>query len=86
MGVLCFSLGITGKIAGACMIANAVFNTFVLCKYPEYAKFRPESAEQSAANFLRRNPQVASKAAGAMFNAASANNNNNQQGGGGSWI
>jgi len=32
VGVLCFSLGITGKIAGACMIANAIFNTFVLCK------------------------------------------------------
>lgn len=30
--MLCFSLGITGKIAGACMIANALFNTFVLCK------------------------------------------------------
>lgn len=89
VGMLCFSLGITGKIAGACMIANALFNTFVLCKYPEYARFRPESAEQSAAAFLRRNPQVATKAAGAMFNAASTNNT--QQGGGagggaGSWI
>lgn len=87
VGVLCFSLGITGKIAGACMIANAIFNTVVLCKYPEYGRYRPESAEQSAASFLRRNPQMAQKAAGAMFSAASSGGgNNNQQGGGGSWI
>ena len=73
VGVICFSLGITGKIAGACMIANAIFNTFVLCKYPEYAKFRPASAEQEAAAYLQRNPQIARKVGGAVVNAASNN-------------
>ena len=36
MGVLCFSLGITGKVAGSCMIANAFFNVYVLCKVPGF--------------------------------------------------
>ncbi|GAB5030112.1 golgi apparatus membrane protein tvp15 [Nannochloropsis oceanica] len=71
VGVLCFSLGVTGKIAGAAMIANALFNTFVLCKYPQYATNAPATtANQEAAGWLRRNPAVAQKVGGAVIGAA----------------
>lgn len=71
VGVLCFSLGITGKVAGAAMIANALFNTVVLCKYPQYATNAPTTtAEQEAAQFMQRNPGLARKVGGAMMNAA----------------
>ncbi|EWM30415.1 Golgi apparatus membrane protein TVP15 [Nannochloropsis gaditana] len=64
VGVLCFSLGITGKVAGAAMIANALFNTVVLCKYPQYATNAPTTtAEQEAAQFMQRNPGLARKGA-----------------------
>lgn len=46
MGVLCLSLGVMGKVAGALMIANALFNVYVMCKYPEFQKYRPSTAEE----------------------------------------
>jgi hypothetical protein len=35
-----------GKVAGALMIANALFNVYVMCKYPEFQKYRPSTAEE----------------------------------------
>jgi hypothetical protein len=52
VGILCFSLGITGKIAGSFMIANALFNIYVLCRHPEFAKYRPTTAEEVSRTYL----------------------------------
>jgi hypothetical protein len=35
-----------GKIVAACLIACALFNTYVLCRYPAYRKVRERIAEE----------------------------------------
>jgi hypothetical protein len=35
-----------GKIVAAALVATAVFNTFVLCRYPGYRKIRERIAEE----------------------------------------
>jgi len=69
------------------MIANALFNTVVLCKYPQYATNAPATtANQEAAGWLRRNPAVARKVGGAVVSAAVSSQSAAAGGGGGAAV
>merc|ERR1711935_105827 len=47
LGSVCWSFrGLMGKIMGGCMVGVAVFNTYVLCRYPSYRKIREQIAEE----------------------------------------
>jgi len=47
LGSVCYSYkGLMGPIMGSVMAGVAVFNTYVLCRYPAYRKIREEIAEK----------------------------------------
>jgi len=47
LGSVCWSFGgLMGMIMGGCLVGVAVFNTYVLCRYPSYRKIREQIAEE----------------------------------------
>jgi len=47
LGSVCWSFrGLMGKIMGGCLAGVALFNTYVLCRYPSYRKIREQIAEE----------------------------------------
>jgi len=52
---MCWSLdSILGKITSSLVGGLAVYNTFILCKYPEYKKCREELAKKEDAKIAER--------------------------------
>lgn len=47
LGSVCWSFsGILGMVMGGCLAGVALFNTYVLCRYPSYRKIREQIAEE----------------------------------------
>jgi hypothetical protein len=47
LGSVCWSYdNLMGKILAACLGGIAVFNTYILCRYPSYRKIREQIAEE----------------------------------------
>jgi len=47
LGSVCWSFsGILGKIMAGCLVGVALFNTYILCRYPSYRKLREQIAEE----------------------------------------
>lgn len=46
LGSVCWTFGLMGKIMGGCLAGVAVFNTYILCRYPSYRKIREKVAEE----------------------------------------
>ena len=46
IGSVCWTFGLMGKIMGGCLAGVAVFNTYILCRYPSYRKIREKVAEE----------------------------------------
>lgn len=41
-----WSFGFFGQVVGAAYVAVALFNTYVLCRYPSYRRMREKIAEE----------------------------------------
>lgn len=59
VGTILFSFSLFGKIIGICMLANAGFNIYILCKYPEYEDVQRNDAQSDIKDFLAKNPAFA---------------------------
>lgn len=46
LGSVSYSYGLIGKIMGGVLAGVALFNTYVLCRYPSYRKIREKIAEE----------------------------------------
>jgi len=47
LGSVCWSFnGVLGMVMGGCLVGVALFNTYVLCRYPSYRKIREQIAEE----------------------------------------
>eukprot|EP01084_Bolivina_argentea_P161078 280419_1 len=70
IGIICFSFkSLIGYIGGGCMCANALFNGYVLFRYPEvYENEKRVTLEQSAQNLAAQN-SGAIASAGARYAA-----------------
>ncbi|CAM9906733.1 unnamed protein product, partial [Choristocarpus tenellus] len=84
IGILCFSFSpnLLAIISGILMLANAVFNLYVIVKYPEferdlqrkdlesegrdYLRANRGQMAEAGVNFARNNPELAAKGAQAM--------------------
>eukprot|EP00518_Triparma_eleuthera_P012596 CAMPEP_0182480570 /NCGR_PEP_ID=MMETSP1319-20130603/35965_1 /TAXON_ID=172717 /ORGANISM="Bolidomonas pacifica, Strain RCC208" /LENGTH=257 /DNA_ID=CAMNT_0024682081 /DNA_START=8 /DNA_END=778 /DNA_ORIENTATION=- len=76
VGFLAFSLGTLGAIVGGFMIADALFNFYVLIKFPEYFVVGGQaSGEQEAQAYLAAHPELAQKGADAAIGVAANNPN-----------
>lgn len=56
LGTILFSFSLFGKIIGLCMIINALFNIFILFRYPQYEDAQRNNAESEIKDFLSSNP------------------------------
>lgn len=52
VGTILFSFSLFGKIIGACMLANAGFNIYVLIKYPQYDDAQRKDAQSEITDYL----------------------------------
>lgn len=59
VGTILFSFSLFGKIIGACMLANAGFNIYVLIKYPQYDDAQRKDAQSEITDYLAANPAFA---------------------------
>ncbi len=55
-GTILFSFSLFGKVIGLCMIGNALFNVFILFRYPQYEDAQRNNAEAEIKDFLAANP------------------------------
>jgi len=63
IGLLSFNLGLLGKIAGGLMLANAVFNFYIICKYPEYEAITlQQDGAKDAKQFMESHPELKQQA------------------------
>jgi hypothetical protein len=46
IGSVCWTFGLMGKIMGGSLAGVALFNTYILCRYPSYRKIREKVAEE----------------------------------------
>ena len=72
-----FSFSLFGQIMGLCMIANAIFNWYILCKYPQFDDLQRNDAQSEIKDFLAKNPAFAQNitALGLSAGAEVARNN-----------
>lgn len=56
VGTILFSFSLFGKVIGLSMIANALFNMFILFRYPQYEDAQRNHAEAEIKDFLAANP------------------------------
>lgn len=79
IAMLCFGMSnIVSLLAGACMCVNAVFNFYVIWKYPNYdSENRPvdKLAANAAKNYIKNNPEAARQAASGAASWAAENPN-----------
>jgi hypothetical protein len=59
-------------ILGLCMFANAIFNVYVIFKYPGFEAAQRESAESELKDLFANNPAFAQKALAFGLSAASS--------------
>lgn len=62
IGTIMFSFSLFGKLIGLLMLANACFNGFLLCMYPEFDDLQRKDAQAEIQDFLTANPAYAAKA------------------------
>jgi len=66
IGLLCFSQGILGKVAGIAMLVNAGFSFYVIFKHPEYEDIHRkygmvdgrEILQRQGVNWAQNNPEA----------------------------
>jgi hypothetical protein len=56
IGTIMFSFSLFGKILGLAMIVNALFNIFILFRYPDFDNVQRDNATAEIKDFLRSNP------------------------------
>jgi hypothetical protein len=56
IGTIMFSFSLFGKILGLAMIVNALFNIFILFRYPDFDNIQRDNATAEIKDFLRSNP------------------------------
>jgi hypothetical protein len=61
LGTILFSFSLFGKLVGLCMVANAGFNVFILCKYPQYEDAQRNDATSEIKDYLATHPAFAQK-------------------------
>jgi len=61
IGTLMFSFSLFGMIIGACMMANAVFNLYIIFKYPLYDEVQRKDAQAEIGEYLQANPAFANQ-------------------------
>jgi len=59
IGTILFSFNFIGMVIGLCMIANAVFNAYIIFKYPEYENIQRNDAQSDIKEFLVSHPAFA---------------------------
>jgi hypothetical protein len=73
IGTIMFSFSLFGKVIGLCMLANAAFNFYVLCMYPEFEDAQRNDAQSEIADYLSSNPAFAKSVATAGISALASN-------------
>lgn len=61
IGTLMFSFSLFGMIIGACMMANAAFNLYIIFKYPLYDEVQRKDAQAEIGDYLQANPAFANQ-------------------------
>jgi hypothetical protein len=56
LGSILFSFNLFGKIVGLAMFANAGFNIYLQCKYPDFDQAQRKDAQSEIADYLAANP------------------------------
>jgi len=70
-----------GKIVAAAFIATAIFNTYVLCRYPAYRKVREKIAEEEDKRIEARiSKEVKKQAANQIMGSGGGGNTNTGSG------
>mmetsp|Transcript_28377 Transcript_28377/g.28675 ORF Transcript_28377/g.28675 Transcript_28377/m.28675 type:complete len:261 (+) Transcript_28377:124-906(+) len=59
VGIILFNFSLFGTIVGALMIANSVYNAFIILKYPEFEEIQRKDAQSEIQDFLATNPAFA---------------------------
>jgi len=73
IGIISFSINEWGRILGAVMIGNALFQLFVICKYPGYATMTVITADELALQYAKNNPELVAKGVSSGLNYAKDN-------------
>ena len=68
-----FSFSLFGKIVACCMIANALFNMYILFKYPGYEAVQRQDAQADIKDFLAANPAFAKQVVSAGVDVMKSN-------------
>lgn len=72
-GSILFSFSLFGKIVGVCMVLNAMFNAYILWKYPGYEDIQRNDAQSDIKEFLAANPAFAKKMVNASVDIIKSN-------------
>ena len=62
IGTIMFSFSLFGKLIGLLMLANACFNAFLLCMYPQFDDLQRKDAQAEIQEYLAANPAYAAQA------------------------
>ena len=62
IGTIMFSFSLFGKLIGLLMLANACFNGFLLCMYPQFDYLQRKDAQAEIQEYLAANPAYAAQA------------------------
>ena len=62
IGTIMFSFSLFGKLIGLLMLANACFNGFLLCMYPQFDDLQRKDAQAEIQEYLAANPAYAAQA------------------------
>lgn len=71
VGTLLFSFSLFGMILGALMIANAIFNLYIIFKYPAYDEAQRQDAQAELSEYIKQNPAFAKQVVDAGVKATS---------------
>jgi len=77
MGTILFSFSLFGKVIGLLMLGNALFNVYILFRYPQFDDEQRKDAQAEIKDFLATNPAFAQQimAAGVSSGASLAASN-----------
>lgn len=62
-GSILFSMSLFGEIVGLAMIANAIFNAYLIWQYPGFEDQQRSDAQSEIKDFLANNPAFAKQMA-----------------------
>lgn len=62
IGSIMFSFSLFGKLIGLLMLANACFNGFLICMYPQFDDMQRKDAQAEIQEYLAANPAYAAQA------------------------